>query len=373
MYRFPILFMLLFVCVKYGFAQKNTFLITGQLKNLQKGEIIYLLKGQVPGKKEDWEIVDSTKEYNGGFNFKISIAVPDFYMLFLSGYRWCTFIAEPNKKIGIDGDANNLLNARIAGTLNNEILQKFSESVAPFIEKMNAYADSADKPITDTVQYNYYVSQNSYWGKRIKTANLNIIKSEPKSFLALSKMQAYYDEFSGDQVREYLKELPRDLISHFIVKEIYYNKFQRENDIKRITKFYDLKFFDTAGKSIDFKEYYGNIVLVDFWASWCKPCIANIPSLDTLYTNYKHTNFKILSISMDVTKKNWKRGMLVAPTEWANVSDLKGWQGLAVEYFKIESIPRYVLLNVDGGIISSDVNINELANLISQHISGKEK
>lgn len=346
--------------------------VKGKLLNADQNKIIYLLKGQsASSDRTKWEIVDSTYINRNVFTFKIELQIPDFYVITFNGVEYRSFIAEPNKSVTINGDAKKLYLAIVQGTYNNKVREKTTEQKIPLIEKMNSFADSAEFAMNhnDTIRYDHYAELNQRWAKKIKFLNLSIIKTEPKSLTALELMNAYFKEFSNEEVLSFINGIPKNLKNHPFIKNIYYNKFQKEIDFQKIHKFYDLTLFDTLENVIDFKEYYGNLVLIDFWASWCKPCIANIPAIKKIYEKYKDRDFKILSVSLDGSLKNWKKGISHSPVEWNNVSDLKAWDGFAVKYFKIESIPRYLLINADGSVLNDNVNLEDLDELITKNLN----
>lgn len=365
------IFSLLLITFNVSYTQEKTFSINGELSNLSSNEFVYLLKGEYPlMDKTKWLIEDSTIQKNGMFSFKLSISKPDFYMIVLLGNRWCTFIAEPDKNILVKGDAQNLLFASVTGSLNNHLYKSLINKQEPLVQKMNKYADSSDFALDkhDSILYKKFLRLNQVFANKIKLINIRTIKIYPKSFVALNEMRYYYTDFTKKKVIDFLNQLPKNLKNHPISKEIYYNKIQKEIDIKNISKFYNAKLFDTLLNKINFNSYLGKIVLLDFWASWCKPCLSNIPFLKKIYSKYKTKKFDIISVSLDDNLDNWKNGINSNPVEWKNMSDLKGWQGPLIKYLKIESIPRYSLLDVDGKMIISDIKLENIDNVIFRYL-----
>lgn len=354
---------LLFGITHICFGQSKNYSLNGKIENIREGETVYLLKGEVPAYDQSkWIIIDSTVSRKNAFSFTGTIEEPDYYMIALKGNRWCTFLLEAGKIISIKGSADDLNSAMVTGSENTRLIKDFQKTQKPFVQKLNASADSAEAASSrnDTVRYNNFLLLNQNWVKKIAHMNKNVIIKYPKSFLALSKLNFYYAAFSNDFVMKFLKQLPPELKYHSIAKEIYYKKFQEKVELSKIKKFYDFQLFDTLKNKVSFDEYYGNYVLVDFWASWCKPCLANLPELKRIYSKFQSKNFKIISISIDETLSNWMKGINFDPVPWKHVSDLKGWQGLPVKFYKIESIPRYMILDPQGDIVTNDIPINSI-------------
>ncbi|WP_165154089.1 TlpA disulfide reductase family protein [Parabacteroides sp. ZJ-118] len=123
-------------------------------------------------------------------------------------------------------------------------------------------------------------------------------------------------------------------------------------------KFTDFEMADPDGKTRKLSEFVGNgkdIVLIDFWASWCSPCRRDMPNLVAAYKKYKHKGFEIVGISLDNKADAWKKGIKDLHITWAQLSDLQGWKNAGAQRYGVNSIPHTVLVDKDGTIIAKNL------------------
>lgn len=119
---------------------------------------------------------------------------------------------------------------------------------------------------------------------------------------------------------------------------------------------------DKNGKVRRLSDLKGKVVLIDFWASWCGPCRAELPNVVRLYNKYHDKGFEIYSVSLDKDRDAWLRSIESTGQIWENhVSDLNGWTSSGGRAYGVSSIPHTVLIDRKGRVIAKKLRGEELA------------
>lgn len=110
------------------------------------------------------------------------------------------------------------------------------------------------------------------------------------------------------------------------------------------------------------------LTLIDFWASWCGPCRAEIPYVKKTYDAYRDKGFYVVSVSLDSNKNAWLKAIESHQLSWLQLSDLKGWKCEAAALYGITGIPATLLVSQDGTIVASDLRGEDLMKKVGYYL-----
>lgn len=159
-----------------------------------------------------------------------------------------------------------------------------------------------------------------------------------------------------------------DVLPGIMGKEKSYRREQQRNDKKLIPgqKVPDFTLVNMDGEEVSLFDVLqeNNTVLIDFWASWCGPCVASFPKLKELRTAYSQEGFEVVAISIDRTHEEWAEGSENYEIPWINLGELESWDGEVATMYGVHFIPKSYLIDSDGCILQKDLPIDLLEDVV---------
>ena len=133
-------------------------------------------------------------------------------------------------------------------------------------------------------------------------------------------------------------------------------------------RFVDVRGNDLGGKAHKLSEYVGkgNYVLVDFWASWCGPCMKEMPAVKGCWQKYRSKGFEVVGISLDNDAAKWRAAVDGGGYDWKHISDLGGWKSAAASTYGVQSIPWNFLCDGTGKIVAVSLRGEQLSRKLAE-------
>ncbi len=333
-------------------AQKS-FTINGNIKGIPDKTVIQLRNEDLsPTPLATGTVI------KGMFELKGVVPDPNVYLLTYEGNKQRLPIFLDNSSITIKGTADSLAKAKVVGSAAHDQFTKFNAEFDPLFSKLSKIVKHINDGKPDpggSMRKDYDKTVATIQQKTDKFVSENA-SSPVAPFVILVATQLNTDVA--------ITEKRFNTLSTEAKTGYYGNMLKQNIAVAKIgtvgSDALDFVQNDTSGKPVSFASFRGKYVLIDFWASWCKPCRMENPNVVQAYKSYRDKNFTVLGVSLDRAKEPWIKAIQDDGLIWTQVSDLKFWSNEVAIKYKVELIPVNFLVDPNGKIIGKNLRGEEL-------------
>lgn len=359
------------------------FVIKGNITGDANGKQVYLYADDNMKDKVDSVVIE-----NNTFTFKNKVAYPTLYTLEIvknanatgrERYQNAVIpVFVENAKIEITAILDSIptamqkmiepaypyQNVTIQGSAANDLHMGFSNgkkaydkaqraAFDAYIAYLNPGKDKEKEPISVGIERVTKVDEAS---DARRAYIKDFVEKHPDNPVAAYAIQANLNQFSAPAIDELLALLSPELIASVLGQ----NLTEAAAKVKKTaigSKYVDLSLDDHQGNPVKLSDYLGKgkYVLLEFWASWCGPCRADIPHLKEVYALYHPEGFEVIGISMDDKKENWLKAIDEEKLPWLQVSDLKAFNSDVSKLYGVSGIPTCLLIDPEGTIVTRNM------------------
>jgi peroxiredoxin len=337
-------------------AQATGFTILGKV-----GALDYPAKAYLSYGSDGRFIMDSAMVKKGVFRFEGTIEHPSRASIIFDELGVGVRNAGPERRfncylepglIKIESP-DSARHIKISGTALNADLERLKFLLQPVADQLAALHKSDSNE----------VGTRAALLQRRGEIMVQFIREHPASLVSFDALKEYGgispDPYRVEPVYNYLS----DTLKANKTVQTYYTQLQdlKKTAIGQMAP--DFTQEDTAGHKVSLHNFKGKYVLLDFWASWCKPCRHENPAVVSAWNKYKGRDFTVVSVSLDVpgAKDKWVKAIHDdGLTGWTHVSDLNFWSNEVAKLYSIQSIPQNFLLDKEGKIIAKNLRGEDL-------------
>lgn len=205
-----------------------------------------------------------------------------------------------------------------------------------------------------------YSRQREEWEKRFMLEHAGT----PVGDMLLAYHLQSFKNDDQEKVLAYFGQQPRQF-------HVYKSLIAQQNAEKATAEgaqYTDFSMPDTNGKTVSVSDFVGKskYVLIDFWASWCGPCRAEMPAVLKAYNEFHTKGFEVVGVSLDNSKEAWLKGIEQLKLPWPQMSDIKGWECEGAKLYNVRAIPANVLVDINGKIIAKNLRGEDLYNKMAE-------
>ncbi|HKL38356.1 MAG TPA: TlpA disulfide reductase family protein [Bacteroidales bacterium] len=370
-------------------SNSGEFTIEGNMKNAN-GEEMYLVEITQEGTNK----VDSVQlDKEGHFTFNGYTNVAKFFLVQTGPRNSVTLVVEPGDQIELTADVNKLgEDYQVEGSEGSREVMKLNNRLKNTIasldslgriyrenqgkEGMTALRDRLNQESRRIIQEQKAYTRDFIDRNTTSLSSLMALYQQigPRSYVLSPQDDfKYFEKVDSALMANYPNSEPVKSL-HSQVEEMRKQMESDKSSKERLAignKAPEITLPNPQGDTVALSDLRGSYVLLDFWASWCKPCRVENPNLVKAHKRYSDENFEIYQVSLDKNRKDWVNAIEKDNLDWYHVSDLKFWNSSAAQTYNIRSIPANYLLNRKGEIIEKNLRGDALQAKLNEIFAGE--
>lgn len=344
--------------------ENGSFTVSGKILNASSDKVML---EEIPFGAQKSIVIDSATLKNNSFNLK-GIA-PDERLFALTIHNGPQVIlVNDSKEIEVVLDVNNYKNYEIKGSKASSSLKDlFTEYDEQFTKVKNAYIllDSLQEHNANDSTLPLHALQRDNEVEKLSTIITNFVNKTESPAACLQALGMATRSMSLEDLQNLANKALTKFKNNGNIQQ--FAAMLKGNEYPLLNKQApEIALKTPDGKTVKLSDYKGKYVLVDFWASWCKPCRQENPNVVNAYNKYKDKNFTILGVSLDSDKQSWIDAIAKDNLTWTHISDLLQWETPLVNIYQFDGIPFNVLIDPSGKIIATGLRGDALDKKLSQ-------
>ncbi|GEP51005.1 hypothetical protein FNO01nite_16770 [Flavobacterium noncentrifugens] len=374
------------ILVSCNKAGKNEYIVTGNVKGID-GKNVFLEKQDEAGQLKQ---VDTVKIENGKFTFKGSAKEPEMYLIQVADTQGkVPFILE-NGDIDMTINKDSINITKVTGTYNNDELSAYKEEGMKIQKKMMKFQETnmvkmqAAQQKQDTVTMNGLRKEYMKIQEDFMKQSDAYVGTHPKAYISALIVDGMFNQMNPDveKIKKHYAGLDKTVKDTKVGKGIQ-TKLDKigkpvaevaapaEGGVQVGSVAPDFSANTPDGKTVSLKQSLGKVTIVDFWASWCKPCREENPNVVALYNELHAKGLNIVGVSLDKEAAPWKEAIAKDKLAWNQVSNLKWWKEPIAATYGVQTIPATFILDASGKIVAKDLRGAELKAKVNELLAAK--
>lgn len=371
-----IVFLSLIVCLFSCKEEQNGYEINASVDSSANNQVAQLFRMD----NSNRIIEDSTTVKDGKIVFKGNIESPDIHFITINSINGSLPIILENTKMDITIYKDSLPKSLIEGSKENDITKKYIKE-AKFLSVLNKKLMERSKKAQQSGSPEAMAAIRTSYDSFIKVAidfdKAFIKENGDYTFAAITLERIVRGNSSStEEIEELYNSFSEKVKQSNPAKKVKTYIKDNKNKKKSVPAIIgniapDFSGLTPEGKTLSLNDVKSKVTIIDFWASWCKPCRRENPNVVKLYEKYHDKGLEIIGVSLDNNgqKNRWVKAIEQDGLTWPQISNLKGWKEPVAVQYGVRSIPATFILDKTGKIVATRLRGKALEDKVEELLS----